>query len=160
MTTLRTIAEIRRALEAHRPHSTIGLVPTMGALHAGHVALFDAARRESDVVVATIFVNPAQFSDSADLARYPRTETQDERMAAAAGVDFVFAPSADELYPGGYATWVEVNGPAEDFEGAYRPGAPRFQFGGDGGADGASGAGEQNRAHAFRRTSARSSSSY
>ena len=122
MTTLRTVAEIRRALEPHRPHSTIGLVPTMGALHAGHIALFDAARRESDVVVATIFVNPAQFGDPADLARYPRTEAQDERMATAAGVDLVFAPSADELYPGGYATWVEVNGPAENLEGTFRPG--------------------------------------
>ena len=122
MTTVRTVAEIRRALEPHRAHSTIGLVPTMGALHAGHVALFDAARHASDIVVATIFVNPAQFGDPADLVRYPRTEAQDERMAAAAGVDFVFAPSADELYPGGYATWVEVNGPAEDLEGAFRPG--------------------------------------
>jgi pantoate--beta-alanine ligase len=122
MTTLRTVADIRRSLEAHRARATIALVPTMGALHAGHAALFEAARRAADIVVASIFVNPSQFSDPADLARYPRTEARDERLAAAAGVDFCFAPSAEELYGPGYATWVQVDGPAEDLEGAYRPG--------------------------------------
>jgi pantoate--beta-alanine ligase len=94
----------------------------MGALHAGHLALFEAARRAADVVVASIFVNPTQFSDPADLAGYPRTALQDERLATAAGVDFCFAPSADELYGPGYSTWVQVDGPARDLEGAHRPG--------------------------------------
>jgi pantoate--beta-alanine ligase len=122
VTMLRTVADTRRALEPHRTRATIALVPTMGALHAGHIALFDAARRSADVVVASIFVNPSQFSDPADLARYPRAEAEDERLATAAGVDFCFAPSADELYGPGYATWVQVDGPAHDLEGAHRPG--------------------------------------
>ena len=122
MTTVHTVAELRRALAPHRRHKTIALVPTMGALHSGHVALFETARRSADVVVASIFVNPSQFGDPADLARYPRTEAQDERLAVAAGVDFCFAPSADELYGPGYATWVQVDGPAHDLEGAHRPG--------------------------------------
>jgi pantoate--beta-alanine ligase len=120
--TLRTVADIRRVLEPHRRRSTIALVPTMGALHAGHVALFDAARRACDVVVISVFVNPSQFADPADLARYPRNEAHDERLAAGAGVDFCFAPRVEELYPAGYATWVEVDGPALDLEGAHRPG--------------------------------------
>ena len=122
MKTLRTVAEIRRALEPHHRRSTIALVPTMGALHAGHVALFDAARRAADVVVASLFVNPTQFADPSDLARYPRNEAHDERLAAGAGVDLCFAPGVDELYPQGYATWVLVDGPAVDLEGAHRPG--------------------------------------
>jgi pantoate--beta-alanine ligase len=122
VTTLHTVADIRRALQPHRARSTIALVPTMGALHAGHLALFDAARRAADVVVASVFVNPSQFSEPADLARYPRTEAADERLATAAGVDFCFAPGADELYAPGYATWVQVDGPALDLEGAHRPG--------------------------------------
>jgi pantoate--beta-alanine ligase len=120
--TFRTVAEIRRALEPHRAQSTIALVPTMGALHAGHLALFDAARRAADVVVATIFVNPAQFGDPSDLARYPRTEGEDARLAEAAGVDLCFAPAIEDIYPAGYATWIDVEGPALGFEGAYRPG--------------------------------------
>ena len=122
MKTLRTVAEIRRALEPHRGRSTIALVPTMGALHAGHVSLLDAARHASDIVVISTFVNPTQFGDSADLAGYPRSEARDEHLAAAAGVDFCFAPGVDELYPAGYATWVQVEGPAEGLEGADRPG--------------------------------------
>jgi pantoate--beta-alanine ligase len=120
--TLRTVAEIRRALEPHHRRSTIALVPTMGALHAGHVALFDAARRACDVLVVSVFVNPSQFADPADLARYPHNEAHDERLAAGAGVDFCFAPTVDELYPSGYATWVQVDGPAQDLEGVSRPG--------------------------------------
>jgi pantoate--beta-alanine ligase len=122
MKTLRTVAEIRRALYPLRRTSRIALVPTMGALHAGHVALFDAARQAADVVVASIFVNPSQFSDPQDLANYPRDEAKDERIAAGAGVDFVFAPAVDELYPAGYATWIHVDGPALGFEGEHRPG--------------------------------------
>ena len=122
MKTLRTVADIRRALKPHHRRSTIALVPTMGALHAGHVALFEAARRACDVVVVSVFVNPSQFADPADLARYPRNEAHDERLAAGAGVDFCFAPAVEELYPSGYATWVEVDGSALDLEGAHRPG--------------------------------------
>jgi pantoate--beta-alanine ligase len=122
MKTLRTVAEIRGALNPLRQTSRIALVPTMGALHAGHVALFDAARQAADVVVASIFVNPSQFSDPQDLASYPRDEAKDERIAAGAGVDVVFAPSVDELYPAGYATWIHVDGAALGLEGERRPG--------------------------------------
>lgn len=122
MKTLRTVDEIRRALVPFRRTSRIALVPTMGALHAGHVALFDAARQAGDVVVASIFVNPSQFSDPQDLASYPRDAAKDERIAAGAGVDFVFAPSVDELYPAGYATWIHVDGAAVGLEGEHRPG--------------------------------------
>src|SRR5271170_7632279 len=99
MKTVRTISELRRALEPLRGESTVGLVPTMGALHAGHEALFRAARSECGVVVASVFVNPAQFSEAADLDRYPRDLEADERRAAAAGVDVVFAPPVEEFYP-------------------------------------------------------------
>src|SRR5262249_39183831 len=122
MKTLRTVAEIRLALQPLRRTSRIALVPTMGALHAGHVALFDTARRAADIVVASIFVNPSQFGDPRDLADYPRTEATDEHVAAEAHVDFVFAPSVEELYPPGFATWVHVDGPALGLEGEHRPG--------------------------------------
>jgi len=122
MKTIRTIAELRRALEPFRDGSVVGLVPTMGALHAGHEALFRAARAECDVVVASLFVNPAQFSDSGDLDAYPRDLAHDEAVATAAGVDFLFAPSAAELYPPGFATWVVPEGAADGLEGALRPG--------------------------------------
>jgi pantoate--beta-alanine ligase len=100
----------------------VGLVPTMGALHAGHTALFDAARVECDVVVASVFVNPAQFDEGADLVAYPRDLDRDLALAEQHGVDVVFAPSAGELYPPGFATWVEPAGAAEGLEGAHRPG--------------------------------------
>ena len=120
METLRTIGELRSVLDPLRA-GTVGLVPTMGALHAGHVALFDAARAECDTVVASLFVNATQFAPGAADA-YPRDPEGDERVAAAAGVDFVFAPSADELYPPGFATWVDPAGAAEGLEGEHRPG--------------------------------------
>jgi len=94
----------------------------MGALHAGHVSLFDAAREECDSVVATIFVNRAQFAPTEDFARYPRDEEQDARAAADAGVDILFMPEHDELYPRSYQTWVEVEQLGRVLEGAYRPG--------------------------------------
>jgi pantoate--beta-alanine ligase len=94
----------------------------MGALHAGHVALFRAAREECETVVASVFVNPVQFGDPADLAAYPRDEASDARIAAAAGIDFMFAPSVEEVYPPGHATWVDVEGPALGLEGDHRPG--------------------------------------
>jgi pantoate--beta-alanine ligase len=108
---VRTIAELETA-------AGTGLVPTMGALHDGHRALFRAARAENERVVASIFVNPAQFDEQADLEAYPREKAQDLELAEAEGVDVVFAP--DELYPPGFATWVE---PEETgAEGASRPG--------------------------------------
>jgi pantoate--beta-alanine ligase len=122
MKTLRTVAEVRRVLASLRQTSQIALVPTMGALHEGHAALFRAARQAAGVVVASIFVNPSQFSDPQDLASYPRDEAADERIAAGAGVDFVFAPAVEELYPAGYATWVHVDGAALGLEGEHRPG--------------------------------------
>ncbi|HZS24103.1 MAG TPA: pantoate--beta-alanine ligase [Gaiellaceae bacterium] len=98
----------------------VGLVPTMGALHAGHRALFRAARAESETVVASLFVNPAQFDDADDLAAYPRDEAADAAIAEAEGVDVLFAPSREELYPAGFGTWVDVDDTGA--EGAARPG--------------------------------------
>jgi pantoate--beta-alanine ligase len=103
-------------------HGVVGLVPTMGALHGGHVALFEAARPDCDLLVASLFVNPAQFSEKGDLAAYPRDRGRDAAFAEAHGVDVLFAPSADEMYPAGFATWVEPAGAAEGLEGTYRPG--------------------------------------
>jgi pantoate--beta-alanine ligase len=94
----------------------------MGAFHAGHLALFEAARAENDVVVASLFVNPAQFGAGEDLDRYPRDEERDAKLAEDAGVDVLFAPSAAEMYPEGYATWVDVGELGEKLEGAFRPG--------------------------------------
>lgn len=118
-----TISNIRDFLsEHHRAGATIGLVPTMGAFHAGHVALFEAARRECDVVVVSLFVNPAQFGDQADLAAYPRDLGRDAALARSSGVDYLFAPTDTDMYAAGHATWVEVGGAAEGFEGEFRPG--------------------------------------
>jgi pantoate--beta-alanine ligase len=103
-------------------HGVVGLVPTMGALHAGHTALFRSARSECDVLVASVFVNPVQFSDGSDLALYPRDFESDAAIAAAEGVDVIFAPSAEEMYPPGFATWVVPEGAAEGLESAHRPG--------------------------------------
>src|ERR1700722_2094079 len=117
MQTLRTIAELRRALRPFREGGAIGLVPTMGALHAGHETLLRTARQECGLVVATVFVNPAQFGDPADLAAYPSDLAADARLAGASGADILFAPAAAELYPPGYATWIEPAGAAEGLEG-------------------------------------------
>ena len=103
-------------------HGVIGLVPTMGALHPGHTALFRAARSECDVLVASVFVNPVQFSDGADLAAYPRDFERDAAAAEAEGVDVIFAPSTEAMYPPGFATWVVPEGAAEGLESAHRPG--------------------------------------
>ena len=113
MKVVRTIAGLETAPET-------GLVPTMGALHDGHVALLGAARQENRTVVMSLFVNPAQFDEQSDLAAYPRDEERDLEIAETEGVDVVFAPAADELYPPGFATWVD---PGETgAEGAARPG--------------------------------------
>lgn len=120
MRVVRTIADLRDALAPARG-GTIGFVPTMGALHEGHLSLLRAARAESDTVVLSIFVNPTQFNDAADLSAYPRTEATDIELAASVGVDVVFAPSGAEMYPDGYATTVRVTGHiTETLEGAHR----------------------------------------
>jgi pantoate--beta-alanine ligase len=122
MRTHETVDEIRRALAPQRGRATIGLVPTMGALHEGHVALLREARRTCGAVVASIFVNPAQFSDPADLAAYSRDHGHDAAICAAAGVDYLFAPSPSEMYPDGFSTWVEPAGAALGLESDWRPG--------------------------------------
>jgi len=121
MRTVRTVADLRAALrDARRAERTIGLVPTMGALHAGHLSLVRAARAENDVVVVSLFVNPTQFNEAADLDAYPRDEARDAAAAAAEGADLLFAPSADEVYPPGFATTVHVAGLTEHLEGEHR----------------------------------------
>jgi pantoate--beta-alanine ligase len=117
----RTIAEIREALGPLRS-GTLGLVPTMGSLHDGHLALLRAARAENETVVMSLFVNPAQFAETADLARYPRDEARDLELAGDAGVDIAFAPSPDEMYPPGFQTWVDVTELGSILEGRFRPG--------------------------------------
>ena len=100
----------------------IGLVPTMGAFHEGHLSLFRAARAENDVVIASLFVNPAQFAEGEDLESYPRDEERDARLAAEVGVDVLFVPAAEEIYPPGFETWVEVERLGAILEGEHRPG--------------------------------------
>ena len=127
MRTSRTVAEARSALQtARRAGHTIGLVPTMGALHKGHISLIERARADCDVVVVSLFVNPAQFNESADLDRYPRQEQRDRELAAAAGADLLFAPTAEEIYPTGFSTAVEVLGLTDRMEGVVR-GAAHFR---------------------------------
>jgi pantoate--beta-alanine ligase len=109
MKLVRTKAELRAALEpARRAGGSVGLVPTMGALHDGHLALLAAARERCQIVVMSLFVNPAQFRPDEDLEAYPRDERRDAELAEAAGVDLVYAPDAAEVYPDGFATTVEV----------------------------------------------------
>ncbi len=124
MRVIRTIAEMRRELLELPPRrsASIGLVPTMGALHEGHVALLRAARAENDTAVMSLFVNPAQFGEGADLGRYPREEERDLDIARAIGIDVVFAPSGDEMYPPGFETWVDVTRLGSILEGEFRPG--------------------------------------
>ena len=115
MRIVRTAAELEHKRE-------IGLVPTMGAFHEGHLSLFRAARAENDVVVASLFVNPAQFAKGEDLESYPRDEERDARLAEQAGVDILFVPAAEEIYPPGFETWVEVERLGSILEGEHRPG--------------------------------------
>ena len=115
MRTIRTKPDLRAALEPERsPNRTIGLVPTMGALHEGHLALLRAARERCDFVVMSLFVNPAQFAPGEDLEAYPRDEAGDAALAEKAGVDLLYAPSVEEVYPDGFATTVEVGGGLTD----------------------------------------------
>jgi pantoate--beta-alanine ligase len=112
--------KIVREIAALRLEGAAGLVPTMGALHDGHRSLFRAARAENDLVVASLFVNPAQFDQQADLSAYPRDEDRDAAIAESEGVDVLFAPTAAEIYPDGFATWVDVDDAGA--EGMARPG--------------------------------------
>jgi pantoate--beta-alanine ligase len=116
-----TVPDVRAVL-ADRRRGQIGLVPTMGALHDGHLALLGAARASCETVVMSLFVNPAQFGEPADLNGYPRDEGRDLVLAEESGVDVVFAPSAAEMYPPGYQTWVEVTELGSALEGGHRPG--------------------------------------
>src|SRR5580658_3873735 len=124
MQILRTVAELRAWSRQARNQggNTIGLVPTMGALHAGHASLIRAAKASVGFVAVSIFVNPTQFAPNEDFARYPRTFDADCALAEAEGADVVFAPSVEELYPGGAATFIEVAGLSDRLDGASRPG--------------------------------------
>jgi pantoate--beta-alanine ligase len=127
MLTLRTVAELRAVLgPARREGLQIGLVPTMGALHEGHLSLVRRARAQCDVVVVSLFVNPAQFNERGDLEHYPRSEQADAARAARSGADALFAPTVEEVYPPGFATSVEVLGLTDRLEGAVR-GAAHFR---------------------------------
>jgi pantoate--beta-alanine ligase len=112
--------KVTRHIDELALEGDVGLVPTMGALHDGHLALLRAARAESETVVMSLFVNPAQFNEQSDLAAYPRDEERDAAVAEAEGVDILFAPPAEEIYPLGFGTWIEVEDAGA--EGASRPG--------------------------------------
>jgi pantoate--beta-alanine ligase len=118
----RTAAELDAALGGRRSAGDVGLVPTMGAFHDGHRSLFAAARSECAAVVVSLFVNPAQFGPAEDFAAYPRDEAADAATAEKAGVDVLFVPSGDEMYPPGFDTWVDPGALGEILEGAVRPG--------------------------------------
>jgi pantoate--beta-alanine ligase len=121
MQLFRTIAELRAARAALPPGARLGLVPTMGYLHAGHLSLVAQARAACDVVAVSIFVNPTQFGPTEDLSRYPRDEARDLALLEAGGVDWVFLPSAAEIYPPGFQTYVDVREVTQVLEGAMRP---------------------------------------
>jgi pantoate--beta-alanine ligase len=117
-----TIAEFRAARRELSPTSSLGLVPTMGYLHDGHLALVKRARHENTHVAASIFVNPTQFGPNEDFTSYPRNEQQDLELFQSAGVDLVFMPSVEEIYPADFQTYVEVMQVSQGLEGAHRPG--------------------------------------
>ena len=121
MRIVRSVVEVRAALAPLRG-GTIGLVPTMGAYHEGHLTLFRAARAECDTVVASLFVNPTQFLEGDDFGSYPRDEAADATLAAESGVDLLYAPGIDAVYPPGFQTHVEVSELSVPLEGAHRPG--------------------------------------
>src|SRR3954470_4983370 len=115
--TVRTISELRARIAAWREEGcSVGMVPTMGALHAGHLALADAAKLASERVVITLFVNPTQFAPTEDLSAYPRDEEADRKKLAAHAADLLFAPAAEEMYPPGFETMIEVGGPSAGLE--------------------------------------------
>jgi pantoate--beta-alanine ligase len=113
---------IARTADELQLDGEIGLVPTMGAFHRGHLSLFRAARAENDVVVASLFVNPAQFGEGEDLNAYPRDEEHDAKLAEEAGVDVLFVPTAEQIYPPGFQTWIDVERLGAILEGEHRPG--------------------------------------
>ena len=118
-----TLADLHQQVTAWKAKGeSIGLVPTMGALHAGHLSLVHAARAECDRVIVTIFVNPTKFNSAQDLTSYPRTEDADAALLAPLGVDVIFAPAPDQVSPAGFATQITVSGVADPLEGALRPG--------------------------------------
>jgi len=120
---LRTVADTRSLVSAWKKNGlTVGVVPTMGALHEGHLALVRLARETCDRVIVTIFVNPIQFNNADDLAKYPRTEEADVKLLSGLSVEAVFAPSASEIYPDGFVTKIHVGGVADTLEGIERPG--------------------------------------
>ena len=123
MKVIKTVRELKQAVsELKQAGKVVGLVPTMGALHAGHMSLVDRARRENDVVVVSVFVNPTQFNNKEDLRTYPRTEEQDCRMLEAAGCDIVFMPTVEEIYPEPDNRVFDLGPVAEVMEGKFRPG--------------------------------------
>ena len=122
MQTVRTSEELTRALGQLGRRGTLALVPTMGALHAGHMALVEEAQRRTDSVAATIFVNPMQFGANEDFGRYPRREEEDARMLEAAGCELLWIPTVEDIYPAGFATKISVAGLSERWEGEARPG--------------------------------------
>ncbi|NVO56114.1 pantoate--beta-alanine ligase [Rhodobacteraceae bacterium B1Z28] len=120
---LRRLADLRAlTTHWHRKDGTIGVVPTMGALHQGHLSLVEAAKADCDRVIVTIFVNPKQFNNPEDLAKYPRTEIEDAEKLAPYGVDAIYVPDPDEIYPEGFSTSVIVSGLTDMMEGPFRPG--------------------------------------
>ena len=118
----RTIADLRETVSGwKRQGFTVGFVPTMGALHDGHLSLVREAKRRADKVVTSVFVNPTQFAPTEDLDAYPRQEGRDAELLAGAGCDLLYAPAVAEMYPEGVTTTISVGGPAEGLEGAFRP---------------------------------------
>jgi pantoate--beta-alanine ligase len=122
MRVVETISEFRGLRSSAGPGDTVGFVPTMGYLHAGHISLVEGARRENSRVAVSIFVNPTQFGPHEDFSRYPRDMERDLSLLRDAGVDWVFAPTVEEMYPDGYSTYVDVEGITTVLEGAARPG--------------------------------------
>jgi pantoate--beta-alanine ligase len=123
MNIIRSAAEMTAfSKSAHRAGKTVGFVPTMGALHEGHLSLVRAARAQSDVVVVSIFVNPTQFGPNEDFAKYPRSFDRDKAMLGGENTDCIFSPSVEEMYPPGATTWVTVEGLSEKLDGRSRPG--------------------------------------
>lgn len=122
MQTVRSSEELARAVAQLKRRGSLALVPTMGALHAGHRALVEEAQRRADSVAVSIFVNPMQFGANEDLARYPRPEAEDSKMLEDAGVELLWLPSVEDVYPPGFATKVSVAGVSERWEGEARPG--------------------------------------
>lgn len=120
ITTVKEMQEL--ALAARSQGQTIGFVPTMGFLHQGHLSLMDAGRQRCDLLVLSIFVNPTQFGQGEDFDSYPRDLTRDAELAQSAGVDLIFAPTADQMYPHGYATTIHIDGLTDNLCGASRPG--------------------------------------